>query len=105
MVLFWVPAAEQSSSSGLLMVDHLQLNGGGVGVVFGCETRETGEIFNQEADGILGLGNSEISVINQVSAALPRGSVAVCGGSRPLWGTQASSRLHLLLLLAESGSN
>ena len=105
MVLFWVPAAEQSSSSGLLMVDHLQLNGGGVGVVFGCETRETGEIFNQEADGILGLGNSEISVINQVSAALPRGSVAVCGGSGPLWGTQASSRLHLLLLLAESGSN
>ena len=35
-------------------------------VVFGCETRETGEIFNQEADGILGLGNSPISLVNQV---------------------------------------
>ena len=44
-----------------------------MGVVFGCETRETGEIFNQEADGILGLGNSEISVINQVGAAPPWG--------------------------------
>ena len=85
------------------MVDHLQLNGGGVGVVFGCETRETGEIFNQEADGILGLGNSEISVINQASAALPGLAGAVCGGSRPLWGSQASSRLHLLPLFAEMG--
>ena len=36
-----------------------------VPVVFGCETRETGEIFNQEADGILGLGNSPISLVNQ----------------------------------------
>lgn len=35
-------------------------------VVFGCETKETGEIFNQEADGILGLGNSEVSMVNQV---------------------------------------
>jgi hypothetical protein len=37
-----------------------------VDVVFGCETKETGEIFNQEADGILGLGNSEVSMVNQV---------------------------------------
>ena len=36
-------------------------------VVFGCETKETGEIYNQEADGILGLGNSEVSMVNQVS--------------------------------------
>ena len=35
-------------------------------MVFGCETLETGEIFSQEADGIMGLGNSEVSVINQV---------------------------------------
>ena len=40
-----------------------------VPVVFGCETRETGEIFNQEADGILGLGNSPISLVNQARAA------------------------------------
>ena len=60
------PTAEQSSSSGLLVGDQLQLRDGGVDVVFGCETKETGEIFNQEADGILGLGNSEVSMANQV---------------------------------------
>lgn len=59
-------AAEQSSSAGLLVADQLQLREGGVEVVFGCETKETGEIYNQEADGILGLGNSEVSLVNQV---------------------------------------
>ena len=59
-------AAEQSSSAGLLMEDMLHLADGGVDVVFGCETKETGEIFNQEADGIMGLGNSEVSLVNQV---------------------------------------
>lgn len=59
-------AAEQSSSAGLLVSDQLQLRDGGVEVVFGCETKETGEIYNQEADGILGLGNSEVSLVNQV---------------------------------------
>ena len=62
-------AAEQSSSAGLLMGDQLQLRDGGVDVVFGCETKETGEIYNQEADGILGLGNSEVSMVNQVPYA------------------------------------
>lgn len=51
------------------MGDQLQLRDGGVDVVFGCETKETGEIFNQEADGILGLGNSEVSMINQVNVS------------------------------------
>ena len=50
------------------MGDQLQLRDGGVDVVFGCETKETGEIFNQEADGILGLGNSEVSMVNQANA-------------------------------------
>lgn len=61
-----MPAAEQSSSFGNLIQDELQLLGGTSPVVFGCETLETGEIFSQEADGIMGLGNSEVSVINQV---------------------------------------
>ena len=62
-------AAEQSSSSGLLIADELQLGDGGVVIVFGCETKETGEIFNQEADGILGLGNSDVAIVNQVGTS------------------------------------
>ena len=60
------------------MGDQLQLRDGGVEVVFGCETKETGEIFNQEADGILGLGNSEVSMVNQARlSVLPSHSAAV----------------------------
>ena len=57
-----------SSSAGVLLRDMVRLQDGGppVGLVFGCETRETGEIYNQEADGILGLGNAPVSLINQV---------------------------------------
>ena len=44
----------------------MQLLAGGFPVVFGCETQETGEIYSQEADGIMGLGNSAVSVVNQV---------------------------------------
>jgi hypothetical protein len=63
---FLAPAAEQSSSAGILLQDNMVLGEGPVGVVFGCEMRETGEIYQQEADGILGLGNAEISLVNQV---------------------------------------
>ena len=63
-------AAEQSSSAGILIQDKMQLGQGGVDIVFGCETKETGEIFNQEADGIMGLGNSEVSIVNQVIRVL-----------------------------------
>ena len=62
-------AAEHSSSAGVLIQDKLQLLDGGFPVVFGCETRETGEIFSQEADGIMGLGKSAVSVVNQVSCS------------------------------------
>ena len=59
--------AEHSSSAGQLIQDEMQLLAGGFPVVFGCETRETGEIYSQEADGIMGLGNSAVSVMNQVT--------------------------------------
>lgn len=60
--------AEQSSSSGILLEDVIGLHDGGPGVpvIFGCETRETGEIFRQRADGILGLGNSDTSLLHQL---------------------------------------
>ena len=60
-------AAEESSSEGILVRDKLLLpDSGAANVVFGCETKETGEIYRQQADGLMGLGNSDISVINQV---------------------------------------
>ena len=50
------------------MEDLLSLHDGDAGapIIFGCETRETGEIYKQRADGLFGLGNSDVSVINQV---------------------------------------
>lgn len=63
--------AEQSSSSGILLEDVLALHDGqpGAPIIFGCETRETGEIYKQRADGLFGLGNSDASVVNQLVKA------------------------------------
>ena len=63
--------AEQSSSSGILLQDvmHIHDGGPGVPVLFGCETRETGAIYKQRADGMLGLGNSQDSLIQQLFRA------------------------------------
>lgn len=36
-----------------------------VPLVFGCAMTETGAIHHQVADGLMGLGNSNASVINQ----------------------------------------
>lgn len=33
----------------------------GAPIIFGCETKETGEIYKQRADGLFGLGNSDAS--------------------------------------------
>ena len=63
--------AEQSSSSGILLQDVLALHDGAAGtpVTFGCETGESGEIFNQAADGLFGLGSSDASLVNQLAGA------------------------------------
>ncbi len=47
-----------------------------VRVVFGCESVERGEIYNQEADGLMGLGNNNNALQSQVRAR-------ACGSS---WG-------------------
>ena len=56
--------AEHSSVRGRLVKDKVHLGGtlvpeaeGGLDVVFGCTTRETGSIHGQDADGLMGLGN------------------------------------------------
>lgn len=63
--------AEHSSSSGILVEDVLTLHDGmgGVPVVFGCETFESGEIYKQQADGLFGLGNSDSSLVKQLAMA------------------------------------
>lgn len=82
-MLFCVLAAEDSSSEGWMIADKLHLpvagssgsntssttsssSSGGLDVVFGCENAETGEIYKQRADGVLGLGNSDNALPRQV---------------------------------------
>lgn len=42
-----------------------------VEVVFGCENMETGEIYKQRVDGVLGMGNNVNSLPRQVGSNLP----------------------------------
>jgi hypothetical protein len=42
-----------------------------VEVVFGCENVETGEIYRQRVDGVLGMGNNANSLPRQVNCKLP----------------------------------
>ncbi|QDZ24592.1 aspartic peptidase [Chloropicon primus] len=74
---------EQSSSTGLLLTDVLRL-GPGVGdhrFGFGCETEETGMIFNQRADGVIGFGNNPSSIINQlVAQGAMENTFSICMG-------------------------
>jgi hypothetical protein len=50
------------------VLDKFGLPDGGppVDVTFGCEMRETGEIYRQAADGILGMGNNANALHSQV---------------------------------------
>lgn len=60
--------AEQSSSEGKLVTDMFTFpnNITRVPVTFGCENGETGEIFKQKPDGILGMGFSPGAFHSQV---------------------------------------
>lgn len=61
-------AAERSSSEGWLIEDNFQFpdNHTAVRLVFGCENGETGEIYKQMADGIMGMGNNNNAFQSQV---------------------------------------
>ena len=80
--------AEQSSSAGRLVTDTLALGPTlGGSVVFGCETHETGEIHRQLADGVLGLGRGDVSVVGQLAASgVIADEFSLCTGS---WGPEA----------------
>lgn len=59
-----------STSEGLLGDDLVSFgNVGTLGperLVFGCETAETGDIYDQKADGIMGLGRGPLSIVDQL---------------------------------------
>jgi Xylanase inhibitor N-terminal len=63
-----MPAAELSSSEGWLVSDVVHLPDGGapLPLVFGCEDKETGAIYKQRADGVLGMGNAANALPQQV---------------------------------------
>ncbi|XP_031270639.1 protein ASPARTIC PROTEASE IN GUARD CELL 1-like [Pistacia vera] len=90
--------AEMSSSSGVLAEDIISFGNESELVpqsaVFGCETVETGDLYTQRADGIMGLGRGRLSVVDQLvdkgaisdSFSLCYGGMDVGGGAMILGG-------------------
>ncbi|CAN1191218.1 Aspartic proteinase 36 [Linum perenne] len=83
--------AEMSTSSGVLGWDLLSFgNESGLQphrAVFGCENLETGEIYSQHADGIMGLGRGDLSVVDQlVGTGVINDSFALCYGGMDIGG-------------------
>lgn len=74
-------AAEHSSSEGALVLDKLAFPDGGppMDVTFGCAVKESGEIFRQAADGIMGLGNNANALHSQVGSGGVWGGAAMRG--------------------------
>ncbi|RVX23517.1 Aspartic proteinase-like protein 2 [Vitis vinifera] len=62
--------AEMSSSSGVLGEDIVSFGKQSElkpqRTVFGCENVETGDIYSQRADGIMGLGRGDLSIVDQL---------------------------------------
>lgn len=65
LIVFFAPTVASNKWLVLLCVAGQP----GAPIIFGCETRETGEIYKQRADGLFGLGNSDASVVNQLVKA------------------------------------
>ncbi|CAA6655235.1 unnamed protein product [Spirodela intermedia] len=90
--------AERSSSSGVLGEDLISFGKESALVpqraVFGCENSETGDLYTQRADGIMGLGRGRLSVMDQLvekgvisdSFSLCYGGMGVGGGAMVLGG-------------------
>ncbi|XP_071739054.1 aspartic proteinase-like protein 1 [Rutidosis leptorrhynchoides] len=90
--------AEKSSSSGVLGEDIIsfgyQSDLSPQRATFGCENKETGDIYRQHADGIMGLGRGDLSLVDQLvdkgvisdSFSLCYGGMDVGGGAMVLGG-------------------
>lgn len=83
--------AEMSSSSGVLGNDIVSFGNESQlapqHVVFGCENVETGDIYSQHADGIMGLGRGRLSIVDQlVEKGVIGNSFSLCYGGMDLGG-------------------
>ncbi|XVF15475.1 hypothetical protein REPUB_Repub09cG0156700 [Reevesia pubescens] len=95
--------AEMSSSSGVLGEDIMSFGNQSELVpqraVFGCENEETGDLYSQHADGIMGLGRGDLSIVDQLvekgvisdSFSLCYGGMDIGGGAMVLGGISAPS--------------
>ncbi|MED6115714.1 hypothetical protein PIB30_093333, partial [Stylosanthes scabra] len=97
--------AEMSSSSGVLGEDVISFGNQSdlapQRAIFGCETIETGDLYSQHADGIMGLGRGDLSIMDQLvdkkvisdSFSLCYGGMDVGGGAMVLGGISPPSSM------------
>ncbi|KAI5658940.1 hypothetical protein M9H77_27733 [Catharanthus roseus] len=83
--------AEMSSSSGILGEDIVSFGNlselAPQRAVFGCETLETGDLYSQHADGIMGLGRGDLSIVDQlVDKGVISDSFSLCYGGMDIGG-------------------
>ncbi|XP_010271625.1 PREDICTED: aspartic proteinase PCS1-like isoform X2 [Nelumbo nucifera] len=83
--------AEMSSSSGVLGEDIISFGNESELVpqraVFGCENVETGDLYSQRADGIMGLGRGQLSIVDQlVEKGVISDSFSLCFGGMDVGG-------------------
>ncbi|KAL7083913.1 hypothetical protein ACP275_14G191500 [Erythranthe tilingii] len=83
--------AEMSSSSGVLGEDIVSFGNQSElepqRAVFGCENMETGDLYSQHADGIMGLGRGDLSIVDQlVDKSVISDSFSLCYGGMDVGG-------------------
>ncbi|XP_038902862.1 aspartic proteinase CDR1-like isoform X1 [Benincasa hispida] len=83
--------AEMSTSSGVLGEDVISFGNQSELIpqraVFGCENVETGDLFSQRADGIMGLGTGDLSIVDQlVEKGVINDSFSLCYGGMDIGG-------------------
>ncbi|GLT58869.1 hypothetical protein SLA2020_317300 [Shorea laevis] len=83
--------AEMSSSSGVLGEDIVSFGNESElapqRAVFGCENMETGDLYSQRADGIMGLGRGRLSIIDQlVEKGVINDTFSLCYGGMHVGG-------------------
>ncbi|XP_052195706.1 aspartic proteinase 36-like [Diospyros lotus] len=83
--------AEMSSSSGVLGEDIISFGNESElapqRAVFGCENLETGDLYSQHADGIMGLGRGDLSIVDQlVDRGVISDSFSLCYGGMDIGG-------------------